>query len=280
MTILPSLYFEQMKMYENEGALSMHFRWITLTILVLLVLGGLISSAYAGAIERDLTLPRVHGQGNSVIASTPPATISTGTTQSTGQVTLLARDTFQRANQTLWGMAVNGGTWQSDANTLTVFSITQGMGQVAGGQGNFNAILGPISSNTDVVVSTTVNRFDGGKVNIGAVVRWNNPNNWYKALIDGNHFSLIKHIHGIGTTLASVPFLAQGGVSYTLRIRAIGTTFWAKVWPTATSEPPFWMISTPDTSLASGQGGIRIVAQNDAVIRVSAFLETMAHTTA
>ena len=255
----------------------MHFRWITLTILVLLVFGGLISSVYASAIERDLTLPRVYGQGS---LQTLPTTSSLAPI-ATAQVptTTLAHDTFQRANQALWGTATDGHMWQGDANTVSIFTVTSGMGQVAGGQGTFNAILGPISSNMDVLVSTTVDRFDAGKVNVGAVIRWNNPNNWYKALIDGNHLSLIKHIHGVGTTLASVPFLAQGGVSYTLRVRAIGTTFFAKVWPTETSEPPLWMISTADTSLTSGQGGIRIVAQNDAVVRISAFLETMARST-
>ena len=255
----------------------MHFRWITLTVLVLLVFGGLISSVYASAIERDLTLPRVHGQGNTQTLPTTSSLAPKATAQI--PVTILAHDTFQRANQALWGTATDGRMWQGDANTVSIFSITNGMGQVADAQGTFNAVLGPISSNTDVVVSATADRFDAGKVNIGAVIRWNNPNNWYKALIDGNHLSLIKHVHGVGTSLASVPFLVQGGVSYTLRVRAIGTKFFAKVWPTATSEPPLWMISTTDTSLASGQGGIRIVAQSDAVVRVSAFLETMIHTT-
>lgn len=259
----------------------MNFRWITLAILVLIVFGGLLSSVYAGAIERDLTLPRVHGQNNPQILPTTPSLAPTSKVQGVGKVpvAILAHDTFQRADQALWGTAADGNKWQGDANTVAIFSITGGMGQIASGQGAFNAVLGPISSNTDVAVSTTADRFDAGQVNIGAVVRWNNTNNWYKALIDGSHLSLIKHVHGIGATLTSVPFLAQGGVSYTLRVRAIGTMFFAKVWPTATSEPSRWMISTTDTSLASGQGGIRIVDQNDAVVRVSAFLETMAQST-
>ncbi|GAC1433915.1 MAG: hypothetical protein PVS3B3_10250 [Ktedonobacteraceae bacterium] len=256
----------------------MNFRWITLTILVLLVLGGFISNIYAGAIERGLTLPVAHGQGN--IQTLPTTSSLASTAQGMGQVpvNVLAHDTFQRANQALWGTAADGRMWQGDANTVTIFSITGGMGQVADGQGAFNAVLGPISSNTDVEVSAIADRFDAGKVNVGAVVRWTNTNNWYKALIDGSHLSLIKHVQGVGTSLASVPFLAQGGISYTLRIRALGTTFFAKVWPTATPEPPAWLITTTDTSLASGLGGIRIVVQNDTVVRVSAFLETTAHT--
>ena len=260
----------------------MHFRWITLTLLALLVVGGLIASVYAGAIERDLTLPMVHGQGNMQALPTMSTLVPTPIVQGTGKatpVTILASDTFQRPDQALWGTATDGHAWQGDANTATVFSLAGGMGKVVGAQGTFNAILGQIVSNTDVVVSATATRFDAGKVNIGAVVRWNDTKNWYKALIDGTHFSLIKHIHGVGTTLVSTAFPAQENVSYTIRVRALGATFLAKVWPSATPEPPRWTISTSDTSLASGQGGIRIVAQNDAVIRVSAFLETLAHTT-
>jgi len=263
----------------------MNFRWITLTILVILVLGGLISSAYASAIEHALTLPVAQRQSNTSALPTtsplaPTATATAQLMQSPGQlpVNTLAHDTFQRADQALWGTAADGRIWQGDANTAAIFSITGGMGQVTGGQGTFNAILGPISNNTDVVVSTTVSRFDAGKVNVGATVRWNDTNNWYKALIDGTHLSLIKHIHGVGKTLASVPFLAQGGISYTLRIRAIGATFFAKAWPTATPEPASWMITTSDISLTSGQGGIRVVIQNNAVARISTFLETAAHT--
>jgi hypothetical protein len=50
----------------------------------------------------------------------------------------------------------------------------------------------------------------------------------------------------------------------------------AKVWPTAAAEPPGWMITVSDLSLAAGQGGIRVVAQNDTVINVTSFLETTA----
>lgn len=266
----------------------MNFRWITVTILMILVLGGLISSAYANAIERDLTLPaQLKPRGTQALPTTVPVTPTTMAqptqptqpTQQPGQqsATTLAQDTFQRANQALWGTAVDGRAWQGDANTAAIFSIVGGMGQVAGGQGTFNAILGPVSNNTDVVASMTASRFDGGKVNIGAAVRWNDTNNWYKALIDGTHLSLIKHIHGVGQVIASVPFLSQGGVSYTLRVRALGVMLFAKVWPTASPEPASWMITTSDMSLASGQGGIRIVVQNDAIVQVSAFLETVAN---
>lgn len=264
----------------------MHFRWITLTILVILILGGLVSGAYAGTIQRDLTLPMAHGQGNTQTHPPPTAapkgpTITAQPTQQPGQLPAhtLAHDTFQRADQSLWGTAVDGRAWESDANNSAIFSIAGGMGQIAHGQGTFNAILGPTKDNTDVLASITTSRFGAGLVNMGVVVRWQDTNNWYKALIDGTHLSVIKHINGIGKQLATVPFQARGGVSYTLRFRTLGATLFAKVWPTATPEPTTWMIITSDTSLATGQGGIRIVVQNDVVVRVSTFLETAANGT-
>ncbi len=253
----------------------MNFRWILLTLLVILVFGGLVSSAYATTITRDLTMPRTtHTLYPSTTASLTPK----GQTKTTipGQLpaTTLAHDTFQRADQALWGPAVDGQDWEGDANTVTAFSIVRGMGQIAGGQGAFNAILGPTSTASEVLINATASSFDAGKVNIGAAVRWNDPNNWYKALIDGTQLSIIKHINGIGKSLASVPFLAHAGIVYSIRVRAQGTMFSAKVWPTTTAEPANWMIVISDTSLASGRGGIRIVVQKDATVRVSAFLET------
>ena len=256
----------------------MNFRWMVLIMLVILIFGGLVSSAYANAITRDLTMPSTARPGNSLYPSTTTTLTPKGLAKPTkpGQlpVTTLARDTFQRADQALWGSASDGQNWEGDANTVTMFSIVGGMGQIAGGQGTFNAILGPTVAASEVLISATASSFDAGKVNIGAAVRWNDPNNWYKALIDGTQLSIIKHINGVGKSLASVPFLAHAGIVYSIRIRAQGTTLSAKVWPTTTAQPANWMLVISDTSLASGRGGIRIVEQKDAIVRVSTFLET------
>ncbi len=253
----------------------MNFRWIFLTILVILLFGGLVSSVYANAITRDLTVPHTSGQSN---RQSPPtsSTLTPKRPTKPGQLpaTTLAHDTFQRADQALWGSAVDGQNWEGDANTAAMFSIAGSMGQIAGGQGTFNAIIGPTAPATDVSVSATTSRFDAGKVNIGAVVRWKDTNNWYKALIDGTQLSIIKHINGIGKSLASIPFRAQAGIVYTLRIQAQGATLSAKVWPTTTAEPANWMIVTSDLSLSSGRGGIRVVVQSNAIVRISTFLET------
>ncbi len=251
----------------------MNMRPFLLAVLGILLFGGLVSSAYASAITRALTMPRSGGQNTVQVPSTAPTTSTKRATTTAGAGQPLASDTFQRANQRLWGTAADGHVWDGDANTAPTFSIVNGLGQLGGAQGTFSAILGPPAPASDVQVSAMASSFDGGKVNIGAVVRWNDTNNWYKALIDGTQFSIIKHVHGVGITLTSMAFHAQAGIVYTVRIRAQGTTLAAKVWPATTPEPSNWMIDTTDTSLASGKGGIRVVLQNWVIVRVSTFLE-------
>src|SRR5258707_9552977 len=51
------------------------------------------------------------------------------------------------------------------------------------------------------------------------------------------------------TIMGSVSFAATAGTSYTLRFRVVGTTLYARVWQTGTTEPTNWLITVTDTSL-------------------------------
>lgn len=189
------------------------------------------------------------------------------------QVAILARDTFRRPDQAFWGTASSGQNWEGDANKLSIFSIVDARGQIRGGQGAVQAILGPISVNEEVLVSGSVNQF-GGQVSLGAVLRWSSANNWYKVLIDGRNLTLFKRVNDVITQLASIPFSAQNHTSYTLRFRVTGTTLLAKVWLSNASEPVNWQIKRKDAALLSGQGGLRVVSLDHTVITVTSFLET------
>ena len=110
------------------------------------------------------------------------------------------------------------------------------------------------------LVDSGVNHFDnGGKVNTGAVLRWVDDKNWYKALIDGAHLQLLSRINGTSKSLATMAFPAQDGVSYTLRFRVVGANLFAKAWPANQPEPAAWMVTVTDTALTQGMGGIRVV---------------------
>jgi hypothetical protein len=265
--------------------------FIMLTILVLI--GG-IAGTFSSSIMEALTPSMLAMQGN----TTHSGQMSSGTktAQSTGKQSgnsptatqvptaptqipaiptpsmVLAQDTFQRPNQQLWGQSSDGRQWQGDANTSRAFSIHASTGQVVGA-GTVNAILGNASDDVNVLLSGQVNQFGSG-VNMGAVLRWKDNNNWYKALIDGQHLIVLRRVNGVSDQLQSVPFQAQAGIVYNIRFQAIGVLLFAKVWQSGKPEPANWMIMLSDMSLQSGQVGLRLVLQSQTVINVTSFLAT------
>ena len=253
----------------------MSIRWIVLTFIGLCVLGGLVAGVFAHSIEAALTM-RAGNRMNAVVSpQMPPAPVATTMpTPTLKGMNMLAHDTFQRADQLFWGMASDGREWDGDANRANVFSIVGRTGLIAQGQGVFSALLGPASTNVEVRVSGSVDRFNANQVNIGAVLRWTDNNNWYKALIDGATLRILKRVNGTTSQIGTIPFPAQAGSFYTLLFRAVGAMLFAKVWPSDGAEPNGWMLTVPDVSLTSGFGGIRVAIQNGVIVKVTSFLET------
>ncbi len=209
---------------------------------------------------------------SSSVGTTKPTMPSTPTA---GGVTILAQDTFKRANQVFWGTSSDGRQWNGDANSIEVFSVVSGTGQIDQAQGTFNAILGPTMTNAEVVFSGIVNQFaQGATVNVGAVLRWTDANNWYKALIDGSKLQILRRVSGKTTSLGTFPLNAKGGTSYTLRFRAVGASLFVKAWQSNQPEPNGWMLNVMDTALSKGLGGLRFLMQNGVVIKVTSFRET------
>ena len=271
-------------------------RFIGITLLGILIIGGLLASFYSKAIEQALTLTpgkntssRATGIGPKMPTASPTAIVLPATATQTAQMlqaTILAQDTFQRADQALWGAASDGQSWEGDANKMIAFSIAGSnhtWGQIANNRGNqgqgeqiYNALLGPASENVNLVVSGSVNLFRLN-ANFGVVLRWKDVNNWYKALIDGSDLVVLKRLNGVTTQLGALRFTALSGKTYTLHFRAIGATLFASAWQSDQSEPDHWMIVVSDLSLVSGQGGVRVVLENNTVIHVASFLETVAN---
>lgn len=261
----------------------MKTRWIGIAFIGICIIVGLIAGLFSRPIEAALTLPLSvrTSQGTAIPAKTTPV-IPAGTAQpskpstpTADGVTILAQDTFKRANQIFWGTATDGRQWIGDANSIEVFSIAGSAGQIDHAQGTFNAILGPATTNSEVVFSGIVNQFDqGGKVNMGAVLRWTDANNWYKALIDGSKLQILRRVNGKTTSLGSVPFSAQGGTSYALRFRVVGAALFVKSWQSNQPEPNTWMLTVMDTMLLKGFGGLRFLMLNGSAIKVTSFRET------
>ncbi len=196
------------------------------------------------------------------IGTTPTVGTSptpTATTPTSGQT--LGQDTFQRANQAKWGNASDGQAWGGDANLYNNFSITNNAGVVTNSGNNiYSAVLGPSTTNAEVVISGSLSSY--ANANFGAVLRWTDANNWYKAYVSGSTFYIQRKVAGNATFLASAPFTANANTSYTIRFNVVGTTLSAKVWATSSAEPNAWTITATDTSLTSGYCGIRMQTQS------------------
>jgi len=206
-------------------------------------------------------------QASPTLPPSPSATLSPTPSPTPGAT--LAQDTFQRANQTYWGTASDGQIWGGDANSSKVFSIAGNSGQLANGDNSYSAVLGPTATNAQALFSGSISSFNN--TNIGAMLRWTNGNNWYKAYIDGANLIIQKKGNGSTTILNEVAFAAQAGISYTLRFSVVGSTLSAKVWQTGSSEPGNWMVTATDSTFHSGYCGLRILVQNGMIAHITTF---------
>ncbi|HYX51016.1 MAG TPA: hypothetical protein VE843_14815, partial [Ktedonobacteraceae bacterium] len=199
----------------------------------------------------------------------PSPIVTPSPTPSSSRGTTLAQDTFERANEQHWGNASDGQTWAGDANTSSVFSISNNTGKLANGGTAYNAVLGPVATNAEVIFSGSISSFTN--TNLGAVLRWKDTNNWYKAYISGGSLVIQKKINGTNTTLKTVPFAATAGTSYSIDFSVVGTTLSANAWPTSTTEPAGWMATATDSSLVSGNCGLRIQLQSGITATITSF---------
>lgn len=202
---------------------------------------------------------------------TPTSTPSPTSTPASGT---LATDTFQRANQSLWGTASDGQTWGGDANAQSFFSIVNNTGHIGStGSNSYSAVLGASATSSEVYLTGSLTSFASS--NFGPVLRWSDGNNWYKAYIDGGHLVIQKKVSGTTTTLASVAFTASAGTLYTLHFRAVGTTLSASAWPASGSEPAAWMATASDSAFSSGLCGLRVLTQTNAATITSFVAKTV-----
>ncbi|MBA2682148.1 MAG: serine/threonine protein kinase [Ktedonobacteraceae bacterium] len=208
-----------------------------------------------------------------IVLEQPEKNRGAGAQEDLPLTTVLARDTFQRADQTFWGAASDGSSWEGDANRQRAFSITNASGRIAGGKGTLNALLGPMSRDTEILVSAAISSF-ANDTNFGVVLRWSNNDNWYKAQLDGKHLSILRCINGRTDVLKTLPLVVQPERPYKLRFRTIGVVLLAKAWPAKQDEPADWQITASDNVLISGRAGLRVVLQTTTIMTITSFIAT------
>ena len=179
------------------------------------------------------------------------------------QVTAL--DTFERPNQNGWGVASGGLKWGADANDIaSVFAIKNNVGIISNTSNSYTGILGNSLNDSQLVFTGRISKFNYS--NFGAVIRYKDANNWYKAYLDGNSLVIQKRVNSTYTTLKYVSFKANANTNYTMRVEAVGNTISAKAWPASGNEPSAWNNTVTDNSLSAGYDGLRALPQSGNVV--------------
>lgn len=169
-------------------------------------------------------------------------------------MTVLGKDTFQRANQAGWGTASDGQTW-AHARGAATWNIVSNEGAVNSNSGTFNVFTLGSQTPKDaeilvrVTPATTINYF-------GLAARYADTTHFYYADINNGTTAEIGRENAGFSTLASTAFSYSAGTAYWIRFRLVGTGLFMRVWADGSAEPSTWTVSATDATFTSGQFGI------------------------
>lgn len=241
-----------------------------LVLLLVLLLGDGLAMLCFPQIKAALSLSTPLAQASAVSATTANVAVVANGSAATR---VLATDTFQRPDQRYWGTASGGEIWQADASNEHNFVIFAHSGVIeATPQPVYcNALLGPATANVEITFSAALSQYNGSL--LGAVLRWSDANNFYALTLDGQKLALERVMDGMQIPLQSVSLPARANAPYTFRFRATGAQLFAMVWPTGQPAPAAWQLSASDSALTNGQAGLRMLVQNGAQARITAYKE-------
>lgn len=169
-------------------------------------------------------------------------------------MTILASDTFIRANQSGFGTSSGGQVWSTPRGSGT-YSITGNKGVNSANGANFSIARLGSGTATSVEVLVRLEPADTTS-NIGTVARYVDTNNFYYGVLVGGVARIGKDVSGTFTTLASTSVTYTTSNFYWLRFNLVSTTLRLKFWQDGSSEPTSWTVTTTDASLSSGGYGL------------------------
>lgn len=197
-----------------------------------------------------------------------------GWTLTAGQVNIVtdAVDTFTRTVSNGWGSAPTGGAWTTAGGVAADYSVTGTAGAhslTAVSSSRRTTLTTAATADQDIRVGSFINVAPlGNSVFAASIARGTDDNNQYlfRVAFDvggGVTISIRKRVASVETQLAAAtaPFLySVMGVRVFTRFYVHGSTLQAKAWLEGTIEPANWMLTTTDTSFATGaQVGCRSV---------------------
>src|SRR5579884_1547713 len=178
-------------------------------------------------------------------------------------MSVLAADTFQRANQSGgWGTASGGGTWTLLTGSPTL-SISSNEGVATGLAANvFTLYLGSTSKDAEALIRLSNSDFSNNDT--GIYLRLQDTNNFYVCFLGTGSFYIDKKVAGTYTSgIVTSSATTANNTFYWIRFRIQGSLLLARFWQDGTAEPNTWQLTVTDTGLAAaGHVGIGGYQQN------------------
>jgi hypothetical protein len=171
---------------------------------------------------------------------------------------LLICDTFARADQSGWGVATSGATWEGDATGGSAFSIFDGRGLILAGPTNVAALIGGTMADSSVYV---VGR-QSGALWFGAILRATSTNNYYFGGFGNSSIIIERNLAGLRTAFQGLGPSPVPDVEYAIRFAAVGTSLMLKVWRRTDTEPTAWSQTLDDGNLTEGRAGVLAAGDN------------------
>lgn len=168
-------------------------------------------------------------------------------------MTILAQDTFTRADQSGWGTSSDGNTWAILASSSTQ-SIASNEGVSVVGGTDCSIRLG---SGTAGTVNITT-RYSTSFQNAGVIFRVTDGSNYYRCVLEAGTLYLQYCSSGSFHAVASSGMSGYADGDYWhIRAVAVGTTIQASAWKDGNSEPTLGsQINATDSTFSSGGYGV------------------------
>lgn len=170
-------------------------------------------------------------------------------------------DTFTRTLTDSWGSTDTGQAYTLTGAAAT-FDVngTQGTIQPNVQSALFSAILNSGSPNHEIVFDVSMSSIPiSVSAEMDVIVRYTDANNYYYGgivvAVGGAYSYVFNQVVGgvvTNTVLQSSGFVYTEGTFMTIRVRAEGSLFCFKIWPTLSTEPQDWSFCTNNTALATG----------------------------
>lgn len=169
-------------------------------------------------------------------------------------MTMLASDTFQRANASSWETSSGGQVWSAPRGSGSYSIVSdEGVNSANGGSFSVARIGAGTATSTEVLVRL---KPADTTSDIGVVARFQDANNFYYGILVNGTLAIGKNVAGTFTTFPGTTFSYSTANFYWLRFNLVGSTLKLKAWQDGTSEPSSWTVTETDSSLSSGGYGL------------------------